>query len=131
MTLTSECSGKKIVTLEGLRDKKNGEPDPLVNAILDYPGFICRFCTPGIIIASKSIFNKNPRPTESDIQEGLAGNFCRLEKECGIRTQLVSHLAKYSASGECDLRKKSIRRVYYERFSTLSMLKALLKRARY
>ena len=109
MTLTSECSGKKIVTFEGLRNKKNGEPDPLVNAILGYPGFQCRFCTPGIIVASKSIFNKNPHPTESEIQEGLSGNFCRLEKECGIRTQLVSHLAKYSAS----------RRGYYERFSTL------------
>jgi carbon-monoxide dehydrogenase small subunit len=98
MTLTSECGGKKIVTLEGLRNKKNGEPDPLVNTILDYQGFICRFCTPGIIIATKAIFNKNPHPTESDIQEGLAGNFCRLEKECGIRTQLVAHLVKYSAS---------------------------------
>ena len=98
MTLTSECDGKKIVTIEGLQNKENGEPDPVVKVILDYPGFQCRFCTPGIIVAAKSIFNKTPHPTESEIKEGLSGNFCRLEKECGIRTQLVSHLAKYSAS---------------------------------
>jgi aerobic-type carbon monoxide dehydrogenase small subunit (CoxS/CutS family) len=98
MTLTSECSGKNIVTIEGLQYQENGEPDPLVDTILDYPGFQCRFCTPGIIVASKSIFNKNPRATESEIREGLSGNFCRLEKECGIRTQLVSYLAKYLAS---------------------------------
>ncbi|MDA8124041.1 MAG: 2Fe-2S iron-sulfur cluster-binding protein [Deltaproteobacteria bacterium] len=98
MTLTSECGGKKIVTLEGLRNKKTGEPDPVVNAVLDYPGFICRFCTPGIIAASQSLFNQNPHPSESEIQAGLAGNYCRLEKICGIRTQLVAHLAKVSAS---------------------------------
>jgi carbon-monoxide dehydrogenase small subunit len=98
MTLTSECDGKNIVTFEGLQNKEDGEPDPLVNTIVDYPGFICRFCTPGIIVASKALFNKNPHPTESEIRDGLSGNFCRLEKECGIRTQLVSYLAKYAAS---------------------------------
>ena len=96
MTLTSECDGKNIVTFEGLQDLKDGESDPLVNVILDYPGVICRFCTPGIIVAAKSIFNHNPRPTESEIREGLSGNFCRLEKKCGINTQLVLHLAKFS-----------------------------------
>jgi carbon-monoxide dehydrogenase small subunit len=98
MTLTSECSGKKIVTYEGLQDKKSRKTDPLVSVILDYQGFQCRFCTPGITMAAKSIFNKNPHPTEGEIRDGLAGNYCRLEKECGIRTQLVAHLAKYSAS---------------------------------
>jgi aerobic carbon-monoxide dehydrogenase small subunit len=98
MMLTSECSGKKIVTFEGLQNKENGEPDPLVNIIMDYPGFQCRFCTPGIIVASESIFKRNPHPTESEIREGLSGNFCRLEKECGIRTRLVSYLAKHAAS---------------------------------
>ena len=97
LTLTSECDGKQIVTFEGLQKQENGRPDPLVNAILDYTGFICRVCTPGIVVAAKSLFNRNPHPTESEIREGLSGNFCRLEKTCGIKTQLVTHLAKYSA----------------------------------
>lgn len=96
MTLTSECEGKNIVTFEGLQNQENGEPDPLVNAILDYPGFQCRFCTPGIIVAAKSVFNKNFHPNENEIKEGLSGNFCRQENKCGIKTQLVSYLVKYS-----------------------------------
>ena len=97
MTLTSECDGKKIVTIEGLQNKENGEPDPVVKAVLDYSRFQCQACTLGIIVAAKSIFNKYPHPNESEIKEGLSGNYCRLEKECGLGTQLVSHLAKYPA----------------------------------
>jgi carbon-monoxide dehydrogenase small subunit len=98
MTLTSECDGKNILTIEGLQNKETGEPDPVVKVVLDYPEFQCRFCIPGIIAAVKSLFNKNSRPTEIEIKEALSGNYCRLEKECGIGTQLVSYLAKYSAS---------------------------------
>ena len=97
MTLTSECAFKKIVTIEGLQNKETSELDPLQKVVLDYPGFQCQICKPGIIMAVISIFNKNPHPTESEIKEGLSGNYCRLEKECGIGTQLVSHLAKHPA----------------------------------
>jgi len=98
MTLTSECDGKKIVTIEGMKNRETGESDPLARVISDYPGFQCQICIPGIIMAAKAIFNKNPHPTESEIREGLSGNFCRLEKECGIRTRLVSYLVRYSNS---------------------------------
>jgi len=77
MVLTSECDGLEIVTIEGLSDPVTGDLDPIQKAILDYSAFQCGFCTPGIIIAAKSIFNKNPHPTEEEIKEGLSGNFCR------------------------------------------------------
>ncbi len=102
MTLTSECDGKKIITFEGLQQKRNGKPDPVVEAVLDYPGFQCRMCTPGIIIAVRSLFNKHPHPSDNEIKEGLSGNYCRLEKECGIRTRLVAHLSRLSAAKDTE-----------------------------
>lgn len=98
MTLTSECDGKKIVTIEGLQNKETGELNPVQKVVLDYPGFQCQICKPGIIMAAISIFNKNPHPIESEIREGLSGIYCRMQKECGIETQLVSHLLKYANS---------------------------------
>lgn len=77
MTLTAECEGLDIITIEGLVDPATGAFDPIQQAILDYSAFQCGFCTPGIVIAAKSIFNKNPHPTIEEIKEGLSGNFCR------------------------------------------------------
>ncbi|MDR3287895.1 MAG: (2Fe-2S)-binding protein [Peptococcaceae bacterium] len=109
MTLTADCDGKTIETIEKLQnkeagrlieiiqDKKTGTPDPLAVAIANYDGFKCQFCKAGVTIAVKSVFNKNPYPTESEIREGLSGNFCRLQRECGIGTQLVQHVRKFSS----------------------------------
>ncbi|MGD9212182.1 MAG: 2Fe-2S iron-sulfur cluster-binding protein [Desulfobacteraceae bacterium] len=108
MTLTADCDGKEIETIEKLQnkepgkfieilqDKKSGEADPIAKAIMDYPGFQCQFCKPGITMAAKAVFNKNPHPTEDEIRDGISGNYCRLQTECGIGAQLVQYLLKYS-----------------------------------
>jgi aerobic-type carbon monoxide dehydrogenase small subunit (CoxS/CutS family) len=49
MTLTVECDGKNITTIEGLKDPKSGRLDPLQEAFIDHNAFQCGFCTPGII----------------------------------------------------------------------------------
>ena len=77
MTLSVECEGKEITTIEGLADPVTGELDPIQEAFLEEHAFQCGFCTPGIIMAVKSILNENPHPTEEEIMEGLSGNFCR------------------------------------------------------
>ncbi len=77
ITLTSECEGKEIVTIEGLADPVTGALDPIQEAFLNHNAFQCGFCTPGIIIAVKSLLNQNPNPTEEEIKEGLSGNYCR------------------------------------------------------
>lgn len=77
MVLTVECEGKEIVTIEGLGDKETGALDPIQQAFLNYSAFQCGFCTPGIIMATKSLLNKNPHPTEEEIKDGLSGNYCR------------------------------------------------------
>lgn len=77
MTLTVECNGRHITTIEGLQDLHTGKLDTLQQAFIDNTAFQCGFCTPGILMASKSLLNKNPSPDEQDIKEALAGHFCR------------------------------------------------------
>lgn len=75
--LTIECDGKSITTIEGLRDPKTGELDPLQQAFIDFTAFQCGFCTPGMIMTSKALLMNNSHPTEEEVKEALSGNFCR------------------------------------------------------
>lgn len=77
MTLTVECDGKSITTIEGLKDQETGELDPLQQAFIDNTAFQCGFCTPGIIMSAKALLNRNPDPAEQDVKEALAGHYCR------------------------------------------------------
>jgi carbon-monoxide dehydrogenase small subunit len=77
MTLTVECDGRSITTIEGLQDPKSGELDSLQQSFIDNTAFQCGFCTPGIILASRSLLDKNPSPERREIQEALSGHFCR------------------------------------------------------
>ena len=77
MTLTVECDGKSITTIEGLEDPKTGKLHPLQQAFIDNTAFQCGFCTPGIIMSSKALLDENPSPTEQDVKQALAGHFCR------------------------------------------------------
>ncbi len=77
MMLTVECDGKRITTIEGLQDPQTGKLDEIQQAFIDHTAFQCGFCTPGIIMASRALFDKNPSPTETDIKEALSGHFCR------------------------------------------------------
>ena len=77
MLLTVECEGKKIITVEGLENPDTDAVDPLQQAFIDHTAFQCGFCTPGIIMSAKALLNENPDPTKEEVQEALAGNFCR------------------------------------------------------
>jgi aerobic-type carbon monoxide dehydrogenase small subunit (CoxS/CutS family) len=77
MTLTVECDGKQITTIEGLADPATGELDDIQQTFIDRSAFQCGFCTPGIIMASRALLNRNPSPTETDIKDALSGHFCR------------------------------------------------------
>ncbi|MGB9627474.1 MAG: (2Fe-2S)-binding protein [Thermodesulfobacteriota bacterium] len=77
MILTIEAEGKEITTIEGLRDPKTGQLDPLQQAFIDHTAFQCGFCTPGIILSAKALLNDNTSPDQQEVKEALAGNFCR------------------------------------------------------
>ena len=75
--LTTECNGMNVTTIEGLEDAKTGQLHPLQQSFIDHTAFQCGFCTPGIILTVKALLDENPNPTEDEIKEALAGNFCR------------------------------------------------------
>ena len=76
-TLTIECDGRRITTIEGLADPITGRPDPLQQAFIDHTAFQCGFCTPGMIITAKALLDEKPSPDEEEIKEALSGNYCR------------------------------------------------------
>lgn len=75
MVLAVECDGAQIVTVEGLAGDK--QLDPIQEAIIQAGGVQCGFCTPGILISARALLDRNPDPTENEIQEALVGNLCR------------------------------------------------------
>ncbi len=77
MTLTVECRGKSILTIEGLRDPRSGGLDPLQEAFINKTAFQCGFCTPGILLSSKALLKKNRNPSEQDVKDALSGHHCR------------------------------------------------------
>lgn len=74
ITLAADCEGKEIETIENL--SKKDEKHPLQNAWLEEYGSQCGFCSPGMIMGSKALLDKNPLPTVGQIQDALSGNLC-------------------------------------------------------
>jgi aerobic carbon-monoxide dehydrogenase small subunit len=70
-----QANGAEIVTVEGLAT--DGKLDPVQEAFWNEHGLQCGFCTPGMIMASKQIIDRNPAPSEEEIRHGLEGNVCR------------------------------------------------------
>lgn len=73
--LAVEAEGAEITTIEGL--SRNGELSILQQEFINEDGLQCGFCTPGMIISARNLLDRNPNPTEDEIKEGIAGNFCR------------------------------------------------------
>jgi carbon-monoxide dehydrogenase small subunit len=75
LKLAVEVEGQAITTVEGLA--VDGELHPLQKALVEYGGIQCGFCTPGVLLSAVALLKRNPRPSEIDIREALAGNICR------------------------------------------------------
>jgi aerobic-type carbon monoxide dehydrogenase small subunit (CoxS/CutS family) len=75
MTLALDAEGKKIDTVEGLA--KGEKLHPLQAAFVEHDALMCGFCTPGFLMSSKALLDKNPRPTLEDVKNACAGNLCR------------------------------------------------------
>lgn len=75
LTLGVEVEGKSVETIEGMA---NGETlHPLQTKFLEHAALQCGICTPGFLIAARSLLEKNPDPTETEVRFWLAGNLCR------------------------------------------------------
>jgi carbon-monoxide dehydrogenase small subunit len=75
LMLGVEAQGKNISTVEGLAT--NGVLHVLQNKFLEHASLQCGICTPGFLISSKSLLERNPNPSEPEIRYALAGNLCR------------------------------------------------------
>ncbi len=75
LMLGAEAEGREVATIEGMAD---GEVlHPLQRKFLEHAALQCGICTPGFLIASKALLEKNPDPTETEVRYWLAGNLCR------------------------------------------------------
>lgn len=75
LILAVEANGKTITTIEGL---SNGEElHPIQQAFVEIGGLQCGFCTPGMVLSTKALLDRNQDPTDEEIKKGLEGNFCR------------------------------------------------------
>ncbi|HKS49731.1 MAG TPA: (2Fe-2S)-binding protein [Amycolatopsis sp.] len=74
--LAAQADGHEVTTIEGMAGA-DGELHPLQRAFREQHGLQCGFCTPGMIMASASLLAHNPKPTRTEVREGLEGNLCR------------------------------------------------------
>jgi len=73
--LAVETQGAEVETIEGMAD--GDRLHPLQQKFLDHAALQCGVCTPGFLVAAKSLLERNPDPTESEVRYWLAGNLCR------------------------------------------------------
>ena len=75
LMLGVEAEGKQIETVEGIAE--GDVLHPLQKKFIEYAALQCGVCTPGILVAAKSLLENNPNPTEEEARYWLAGNLCR------------------------------------------------------
>ena len=73
--LAVQCEGAEIKTIEGMAS--NGQLHPIQESFREKHGLQCGFCTPGMIMSSWQLLERNPNPSEEEIRHALEGNFCR------------------------------------------------------
>lgn len=74
--LAVQADGENVTTIEGLAPSDE-QLHPMQEAFREHHGLQCGYCTPGMVMASVSLLDENPSPTEAEVREGLEGNLCR------------------------------------------------------
>ncbi|HWR37445.1 MAG TPA: (2Fe-2S)-binding protein [Clostridia bacterium] len=113
-TLAIDAQGKKIKTVESLVLQEGAgargghvslegwKLDPIQQAFVQHDAQQCGFCTPGFVMASKALLDRNPKPTPEQVIQGLSGNYCR----CGTYKGLKAALASVASHSAADINKK-------------------------
>jgi nicotinate dehydrogenase subunit A len=92
ITPVSAAQNKSVTTLEGLGTTK--KMHKIQQAFVDEQALQCGYCVNGMIMSTKALLDKNPKPTDSQIKEALAGNLCR----CGTHVRILRAVKR--ASGQ-------------------------------
>jgi aerobic carbon-monoxide dehydrogenase small subunit len=88
--LAVDTDGCEVLTVEGL-DEKNAL-HPLQEAFMEFGALQCGYCTSGFILTAKALLDEIPRPTDEQIRDYLAGNFCR----CGCYQEIMQAVKEVS-----------------------------------
>lgn len=84
LTIAMTVAGKAVKTIESYTSK-DGKLHPLQNAFHEYGATQCGFCTPGMLMSSISLLEKDPKPSREKIVESISGNLCR----CGTYLEVI------------------------------------------
>ena len=93
MTPISTVASSEITTLEGLGTIQ--KPHPIQQAFIDEQAVQCGFCINGVIMTAKAYLDRNPRASDTQIQQAMSGVLCR----CGTHTRMMRALQKYARGG--------------------------------
>jgi len=91
--LALDADGCAIETVEGLSSKD--KLHPLQEAFMEFGALQCGYCTSGFILTAKALLAECPQPTEEQIRDYLAGNFCR----CGCYQEIVQAIKNVRGEG--------------------------------
>jgi len=97
--LAAQADGAEIKTIEGMGQE--GALHPLQDAFWEHHGLQCGYCTPGMIMASADLLQRNADPSEQEVREALAGNLCRCTGYHNI-VKAVMHAAKHGENGSAE-----------------------------
>jgi aerobic-type carbon monoxide dehydrogenase small subunit (CoxS/CutS family) len=81
--LAVDTDGRDVLTIEGLSN--TGSLHPVQEAFMEFGALQCGYCTSGFILTAKALLDENPKPSDQEIRDYLAGNFCR----CGCYPEIV------------------------------------------
>ena len=91
-----QADGSAVTTIEGLAP--DGQLHAVQQGFWEEHGLQCGYCTPGMIMSAVTLLEGNPSPSEQQIREGIAGNFCRCTGYQHI-VNAIQHAAKHGAKG--------------------------------
>ena len=94
--LAVQADGANVLTIEGLQ--KDGQMHPIQEGFWEEHGLQCGYCTPGMIMSTLQLLERNPHPSEAEIREGLQGNLCRCTGYHNI-VKSVQHAAEHMKEG--------------------------------
>ncbi len=91
-TAVSAVQGRRVTTIEGLGSPER--PDPLQAAFIEEQAAQCGYCTSGMIVSARALLAQNPRPSEAQVRQALAGNLCR----CGSHVRVIRAVLRAAAT---------------------------------
>ncbi len=99
LVLAAELEGSSVQTIEGVT--QNGKLHPVQQAFVDQGAIQCGFCTPGMVMSTLALLDRDPNPSEDEVRLRLAGNICRCTGYTKIiEAVMIAAKAMYAGDGE-------------------------------